>query len=86
MYKYEPNSHKIIYLSESTLERIRGHRRTNLKIELAKILGLSINSIYRLLRDNSPNSPLTTLAAIGLIGSTLNLSTDQIIEVKTLCP
>ena len=84
MCKYKPINSKCITLSELTLSRIREQRCSKLKIELALTLGLSVNSINRLFRDNSPNSFLTTFAAIEVIGNALDLPASQVIDVKFL--
>lgn len=68
--------HKI---SRAAMERIRMHGRTDIKPELAKALNLTTYSIYRLLLENKPNGPLTTVAAVEIISHILEIEPEEVL-------
>lgn len=72
-------------LNPAIIERINGRR--DIKPELAKALGLTRSSIWRLLVENKPNGPLTTVSAVEIISRILDIDPSEVLsEVNTTEP
>ena len=68
-------------INPTIIERINGRR--DIKPELIKALGLTRSSIWRLLAENKPNGPLTTVSAVEIISRILDIDPAEVLtEVK----
>lgn len=71
---------KKISLLVSTIERIKGHKTSPLITNLGITLNLPSRGIYYLLRVNTPNGLLTTVAALSIIGEALDTPMAELIN------
>ena len=71
---------KNIIIEPGIIERIKG--RNDIKPDLALALGLVRGSINRLLNDNEPNGKLTTVSALDIICTKLNLTYSEVLTEK----
>ncbi|MGV8947578.1 MAG: hypothetical protein ACOH1N_14210 [Lutibacter sp.] len=63
---------------------MRGHRSSPLISNLGVTLNLPVKSVHRLLKANSPNGLLTTIAALSLIGEALEMPMVDLINTEIL--
>lgn len=62
------------------IERING--RADIKRALIGAFNVSRASVWRFLKENETNGPLTTAAALKIISDGLNVSTDDILVAE----
>jgi len=77
---------KNVVIRQEVIERINGRR--DIKPLLAVILKLHRTSIFRLLRENTPNGHLTKMSSVDVISRLLGISPSEVlteIEIQEPC-
>lgn len=66
-------------IKQEVLERIRGRSKVT---EFAGFMGITFTSMYRWMKANEPDGPLTTMKALTWMSQQFSLDIEDLVEEK----